>query len=93
MKINKKDRSLIAQKAKEYDVSRIFLFGSSIDPGKKKANDIDLAAEGLNPKMFFKFYGDLIFALSKPVDLVDLTAKNSFNEYIKRYGFLFYEKK
>jgi len=91
--MNSKDKSLIIQKAKEYDISKIFLFGSSMNASRKRANDIDIGAEGLDPKAFFKFYGELMFLLSKPLDLVDLTAASSFNEYIRKYGLLIYEKK
>lgn len=92
MKIESKDKAIIVQKAKEYNVSKLFLFGSSIRTDKKTPNDIDLAAEGLNPRLFFKFYSELIFLLSKPVDLIDLTSKNSLNKYIRKYGLLIYEK-
>ncbi len=75
--------------AKRYNVSKLYLFGSSIDP-ERESNDIDLAVEGISDKSFFDFYGELIFALSKPVDLIDLKKKSSFNDMVKSEGILLY---
>jgi hypothetical protein len=50
------------------------------------AHDIDLAVEGVSPKDFFRFYGDLMFALSKPVDVVDLSGQSKFLDLIRREG-------
>lgn len=86
-----KDQDLIIQYAKKYKVSTIILFGSSLrdDP---EAEDIDLGVKGVEPGMFFQFYGELYMNLSKPVDLVDLSHKSLFNDYIERTGLKIYEK-
>lgn len=89
--INKKDLAFIFEKSKEYGIERIYLFGSSTD-SKKTNNDIDLAVEGLALNKFFDFYSDLMFSLSKPVDLVDLNKKNLFNSIILKNGVLLYKK-
>lgn len=39
---------------------------------------------GIEPSVFFKFYGELLRSLSKPVDLVDLSEENLFNKIIKK---------
>jgi predicted nucleotidyltransferase len=70
-------------------VKKIILFGSSIDPSKK-SKDIDLAVEGIPHSQFFKFYGDLIFNLSKPVDIIDLTKDSRFNKIVAAEGLLLY---
>jgi hypothetical protein len=53
-------------------------------------NDIDLAVEGIRPNVFFKFYGELLRSLSKPVDLVDLSRKSLFNRIIEEKGVKIY---
>jgi uncharacterized protein len=84
-----RDRTRIEEIAKRYDVDRVLLFGSSAaDEGE--ARDIDLAVEGLAPSRFFSFYGELIFSLSKPVDLVDLSRKTKFTEIIRSEGLPIY---
>lgn len=83
------DRLRIQEIAGRYRPRRVLLFGSSAsDEGE--ARDIDLAVEGLPPSRFFSFHGDLIFALSKPVDLIDLGKSSKFNEIIRREGELVY---
>jgi predicted nucleotidyltransferase len=72
--ISKKDKNAISQLAKKYRASQVLLFGSALT--KNKFNDIDLAVKGIKPELFFKFYGELLFKVSKPVDLIDLNADN-----------------
>jgi hypothetical protein len=36
--------------------------------------------------MFFKFYGELLRKLSKPVDLVNLSHKTLFNKLVEQRG-------
>ncbi|MBN1114966.1 MAG: hypothetical protein JXA66_06460 [Oligoflexia bacterium] len=85
-----KDKKIILEKSAEYDVSRLFLFGSSIN--SKTPKDIDLGVEGLNPRRFFDFYSELMFLLSKPVDLLDLSKGSLFNTLVKENGIIIYEK-
>ena len=80
--ISDMDKQIITHCAEKYKVSSIYLFGSSLDKGGEP-NDIDLAVEGIRPNVFFKFYGELMRNLSKPVDLVDLSRKSLFNQIIK----------
>lgn len=42
-----------------------------------------MGVKGLAPKDFFKFYGDLLLNLSKPVDVVDLSEKSRFVDIVK----------
>jgi len=80
--ISERDKEVIIQYARKYNVSSVYLFGSSTDESSE-ANDIDLAVEGIVPKLFFKFYGELLRSLSKPVDLVDLSQKSLFNQMVE----------
>ena len=87
--LSEKDKQQIRNIAEKYNAAKIILFGSACEPDAN-SNDIDLAVEGVVPSQFYKFYGELIFNLSKPVDLVDLTTKNRFNDIIVSEGQVIY---
>lgn len=84
--ISKKEQSIITALAYQYGIKRILLFGSNAASSTAEAKDIDLAVEGIQAKDFFKFYGDLLFSLSKPVDLVDLSVDSKFNRLVRQEG-------
>ena len=87
--LNEADKNFIVACARKYDVTALYLFGSSLhDP--TQARDIDLAVKGINPALFFKFYGELMRHLSKPVDLVDLSEKTLFNALAEERGVKIY---
>ena len=85
--INQKDKETIQEISAKYHAKRVLLFGSSVDGD---GNDIDLAVEGVEPNQFYRFYGDLIFSLSKPVDVIDLATTSKFNSLICQEGVLLY---
>ena len=87
--ITENDKETIIQYAKKYNVSSMYLFGSSLDDNQEAA-DIDLGVKGIVPKLFFKFYGELLRNLSKPVDLVDLSKKSLFNQIVEEKGVKIY---
>lgn len=87
--ISNEDKYRLVEIASRYDVSKIYLFGSNLDP-EREPKDIDLAVEGISDALFFKFYSELIFTLSKPVDLVDLKKKSLLNKIVKSEGILLY---
>ena len=39
---------------------------------------------------FYRYYGDLMFALSKPVDIIDLSVSSKFSSLIKQEGVFLY---
>ena len=79
------DKKTICDISKQYRAKRVLLFGSSLDP-KKEGRDIDIAVEGVSPKDFYKYYGDLMFSVSKPIDVIDLKGKSKFIKLILREG-------
>ena len=81
----------IRECAREFDVKAVWIFGSSLDDDSV-AHDIDLAVEGIQPEMFFKFYARLFMALPKPVDLVDLSQDNPIASIIRARGISIYER-
>lgn len=87
--ISEIDKNLIKEVSEKYKVKRVLLFGSSIDPSKE-SSDIDIGVEGLSFQDFFKYYGDLLLKLSKPVDVIDLTGSSKFIQLIKQEGLPLY---
>lgn len=87
--ITNADKITIQQISEKYHVKRALLFGSSLDP-VKESRDIDIGVEGISPKDFFKYYGELLFALSKPIDIVDLSATSKFIKIVRQEGVLLY---
>ncbi len=80
-----KDREIIEKTAAKYHAKRVILFGSSLVPDKE-SRDIDIGVEGIEHEDFFRFYGELLFALSKPVDVIDLSTRSRFTDLIRREG-------
>lgn len=87
--ISEKDKESIIFLARKYNVDSIYLFGSSLKDSLL-ANDIDLGVRGIDPRSYFRFYGELLRALSKPVDLIDLSKKNRFNKLVEERGVKIY---
>ena len=83
------DRTIIGQLARKYHAKRVVLFGSSLS-SNQEYRDIDIAVEGIEGKDFYTFYEELLCALSKPVDVVDLSKKTRFIELILREGITLY---
>jgi predicted nucleotidyltransferase len=83
------DKNIIEQLARKYHAKRVVLFGSSLSP-TQEYRDIDIAVEGIEEKDFYAFYGELLCALSKPVDIIDLSKKTRFIELILREGIPLY---
>ena len=83
------DKKIIEQLARKYHAGRVVLFGSSLS-STQEYRDIDIAVEGIEGKDFYTFYGELLCALSKPVDVIDLSKKTRFIELILREGIPLY---
>lgn len=83
--ISSEDRDRIIDIGRRFHASKILLFGSAAKESDA-ARDIDLAVSGVPPSRFFEFYGELLFSLSKPVDLVDLSRDSRFTRMISSEG-------
>jgi predicted nucleotidyltransferase len=83
--ITETDKKTILEISKKYRAKRVLLFGSSLKP-ERESRDIDIAVEGIQPKDFFSYYGDLMFSLSKPVDIVDISGTSKFIKLILKKG-------
>jgi predicted nucleotidyltransferase len=82
--LNPQDEMAILACARKYGAKSVYLFGSSIT--SDSANDVDLGVEGIRPGIFFRFYGELMMDVSKPVDLVDLNRDTTFSRLVLRDG-------
>ncbi|MDO8804587.1 MAG: hypothetical protein Q7R35_09145 [Elusimicrobiota bacterium] len=87
--ITESEKKIISEISERYAVKLVLLFGSSLIAGKE-SRDIDLAVEGIAPADFFKYYGDLMLGLSKPVDVVDLSGTSKFITMIRQEGIPLY---
>lgn len=87
--ITERDKKTIQKISEKYSVKRVVLFGSSLDTNKE-SRDIDIAVEGIASRDFFRYYGELLFALSKPIDVVELCGTSKFLDLIRREGVLLY---
>ena len=87
--ISERERTIILKCAEKYSVSSVYLFGSSIRTDVEP-RDIDIGVKGLRPDLFFKFYGELIQQLPKPVDVVDLSRQSLFTDLVEQEGVRIY---
>lgn len=87
--ITNNEKDVIARCAKKYKVTSILLFGSSTR-NDGEYNDIDIGVKGLAPELFFKFYGELMRLIRKPIDVVDLSCKTLFTELVEKNGIRIY---
>ena len=87
--ITESEKRTIKEISQRYSIKRVLLFGSSLLSGKE-SRDIDLAVEGISPKDFFRYYGDLMLGLSRPVDVIDLSGASKFTKMIKEEGIPLY---
>jgi len=87
--ISEGDKKTIQELSRKYRIKLVLLFGSSID-NTKESRDIDIAVEGLAPRDFFKYYGDLLLSLSKPIDVIDLSETSKFVALVRKEGIPIY---
>ena len=86
--ISENDRIIILKYARNYNLGRVILFGSSKE--RTDANDIDLGVNGISPELFFDFCWELYRDISKPVDVIDLDKDCLFNRIVERDGVVLY---
>ena len=80
--------------ARKYGVGELYLIGSALHKEPEKVNDYDFAVRDVPPGNFFRFYGELIRAMSKNVDLIDLSGRmTKIKNIILREGKLIYDKR
>lgn len=83
--ISEADKKIIRDISGRYRAKRVLLFGSSLSPDRD-SRDIDIAVEGVPAEDFFSYYGDLMLALSKPIDVIDLSVASKFVRLVREEG-------
>ena len=86
--ISEKDKATILKYAKKYSLRTVILFGSCLD--REDPNDIDIGITGIEPELFFNFYGELLLEITMPIDVVNLDKENSFNKLVEKEGMKLY---
>ena len=89
--MNKELINKIIDKAIQYNIKKLYLFGSAAE--SENFRDIDLACEGLLGWDLFRFAGDLELEISKNVDVIDLDNESLFTKAIRPKLKLLYEKR
>ncbi len=87
--VSDRDKATIAALAHRYGAGTVWLFGSSADR-RRRGRDLDLAVEGVAPARFFQFMGELMLALSQPVDVIALEKRSKLSALIRRDGIPIY---
>lgn len=82
------EKEILTQCARKFHVKSLLLFGSASESGEYR--DIDVAVDGINPKLFFKFYAELFKRMKKSVDLVNLADNTAFTRLIRDTGVKIY---
>ena len=91
MPLTLEDRRKIVEISREFGVKKLWIFGSALD-ADSEPNDIDLAVEGIPSDRFFKYYGRLFDALSKPVDLVDMDSEAPIRHIVRKRGRVIFDE-
>ncbi|MBC8384677.1 MAG: nucleotidyltransferase domain-containing protein [Candidatus Cloacimonetes bacterium] len=79
----RKNKDRIIFLTKQYNVSRLILFGSFLNDDNK-AKDIDLACDGINDWRLFELASKMEDELNVSIDLIPISPLNRFTEYILR---------
>jgi uncharacterized protein len=82
----RKDVETAAGILREAGAQEVYAFGSSVHGKVRPDSDIDLAVRGLPPEKFFRAMSTVTFAVSRPLDLIDLDDPDLFTEYLERKG-------
>lgn len=91
--IPKKDINKVVEIAKKYSIGELYLIGSALHKKPDEVNDYDFAVRDVPIGSFFRFYGELLRAMPKDVDLIDVSGKmTKFKSIILKEGKLIYEK-
>ena len=71
---------------KESGAQEVFVFGSASRGVERPVSDIDLAVRGIAPEIFFEVMSRVAFAISRPLDLIDLDDQSPFGDYLEKKG-------
>lgn len=72
------DRQKIIECAKKHRITSVCLL-------KTPCGEL-IGVDGADPRVFFRFYGDLLRVLSAPVDVYDLGVKSLYGRLFEKEG-------
>jgi len=87
--VSQNDIETIKQLSSKYNAQKVVLFGSSLN-SQQEGNDIDLAVEGVASKDYYRYCGEFMMALTRPIDIVDLSVPCKFVDIILEEGVVLY---
>jgi uncharacterized protein len=82
MMLTDADKETIIKNAKKYNISGVYLLSAE--------SSAVLGLQFADPRVFFRFYGELLRALSTPVDVVDLSVKSLYSGIVEKEGVKIY---
>lgn len=82
------DVEIAAKILREAGAKEVYVFGSAAHGEERPGSDIDMAVRGLPPEVFFRAMGQVVLAISREFDLVDLDDATRFTQYLERKGAL-----
>lgn len=88
--VSQNDIETIRKLSRKYHVKRVILFGSALD-AHRQSNDIDLGVEGISSKDYYRYCGELMMSLTKPVDIIDLSVSCKFVDLVLKEGVVLYD--
>ena len=80
------DVEIAARILREAGAEEVYVFGSAAHGIERPGSDIDMAVKGLPPEIFFQTMGEVVMAISRCFDLIDLDERNLFTEYLENEG-------
>jgi predicted nucleotidyltransferase len=91
--LKKETLTALRERAQNYGVKKLLLFGSCLHKSEDDAGDIDLAVYGLDKQHFLEFYGEILTSshIKKKIDLVDMNDNVYITPYILENGATIYE--
>jgi predicted nucleotidyltransferase len=87
--VSQNDIETIKDLSNKYHAKRVILFGSALET-QREPNDIDLGVEGVAPEDYYRYCGELMMSLTKPVDIIDLSVPCKFIDLILEEGVVLY---
>jgi predicted nucleotidyltransferase len=87
--VSQNDIETIKDLSNKYHAKRVVLFGSALQ-SQREPKDIDLGVEGVAPQDYYRYCGELMMSLTKPVDIVDLSIPCKFVDLVLKEGVVLY---
>jgi hypothetical protein len=76
------DKEIIIKCAKKNNIRTVYVLDT--------LGDELLGVDGMDPRVFFRFYGDLLRTLSIPIDVYDLEVESFYCRIFKKEGVKIY---